>query len=183
MRSFKEIICIELRQRTDDLSESLEQQTATSEVLQVISSSPGELKPVFEAMLESATQICEASYGVLWLKEGEAFRNVALHGAMPAAFTQGLCLQSPNIPLPMADLSKDSGLHHTRERDSTVGSRRLGRSPRSCNCPNTLHRISDAQTSQLLATAGIFAVGFFMRPLGGGCSVGWRTRMAVGPRW
>jgi GAF domain len=74
----------ELRQRTDDLSESLEQQTATSEVLKVISSSTGELQPVFQAMLENAVRICGAKFGNLWLREGDAFRNGATHGAPPA---------------------------------------------------------------------------------------------------
>jgi len=74
----------EVQARTRELSESLEQQTATSEVLQVISSSPGELEPVFNAMLANAIRICEAKFGVLFLAEGDAFRAVALHGVSAA---------------------------------------------------------------------------------------------------
>jgi signal transduction histidine kinase len=73
----------ELRQRTHDLSESLEQQTATSEVLRVISNSPGELEPVFETMLANAIRICSASFGTLFLYEDSAFRAVANHGLPP----------------------------------------------------------------------------------------------------
>ena len=79
----------ELRQRTADLSESLEQQTATSEVLKIISSSQGELRPVFEAMLENATRICEANFGVLNLHENGAFRVGAMHN-VPLAFAHWL---------------------------------------------------------------------------------------------
>jgi GAF domain-containing protein len=87
----------ELRQRTDDLTESLEQQTATSEVLQVISSSPGELEPVFNAMLENATRICAAKFSMLYLCEGDAFRTVAIYGA-PQAFSDERWRNPLNVP-------------------------------------------------------------------------------------
>src|SRR5262249_15775723 len=74
----------EVQARTEELSESLEQQTATSEVLGVISSSPGELEPVFEAMLANAVRICEAKFGAMYLSEADAFRIVAMHNAPPA---------------------------------------------------------------------------------------------------
>src|SRR5262249_21200400 len=80
----------ELRQRTADLTESLEQQTATSEVLGVISTSPGELERVFETMLANATRLCEARSGILYLYDGELYRPAAIH----------------NVPLALAALRK-----------------------------------------------------------------------------
>ena len=101
--------------RIDDLekklAEALEQQTATSAVLQVISSSPGELEPVFTAMLENAVRICGAAFGNLWLRESaDSFRIAATHGA-PAAYRDHLRREPvirPDPRLTMGRFSKRS---------------------------------------------------------------------------
>jgi signal transduction histidine kinase/FixJ family two-component response regulator/HPt (histidine-containing phosphotransfer) domain-containing protein len=106
----------EVQARTRELSEAL---TATSEVLRAISSSAAELEPVFQAMLANATRLCEASYGAMWVTEGDRFRNAAFHGTLPAAYIEqwrsatigrtapmGRVAQSGK-PLQIADLRED----------------------------------------------------------------------------
>ena len=78
------VIAIENARLLNELRQSLEQQTATSQVLQVISSSSGDLQHVFATMLENATRICEAKFGALYLSEGDGFRATAMHNAPPA---------------------------------------------------------------------------------------------------
>jgi signal transduction histidine kinase len=92
-----------IAQLTRELHEALEHQTASSEVLRIISSSPGELSSVFQAMLANATKLCEASYGTMWLCEGDAFRVAALYGSLPAAYMEqlhsGVLFRlGPNLP-------------------------------------------------------------------------------------
>jgi signal transduction histidine kinase len=99
----------ELGEARNHLAEALEQQTATSEVLQVISSSPGELERVFSAMLANATRLCEAKFGALYLCEGKGFRTVAMHNA-PPAYAQaraGVVYPPPDSPFGLVAATKE----------------------------------------------------------------------------
>jgi GAF domain-containing protein len=78
------VIAIENARLLNELRESLDQQTATSEVLQVISTSPSDLEPVFKTMLENAVRICGAKFGNIYRWEGDALRIVAAHNTPPA---------------------------------------------------------------------------------------------------
>ena len=102
------------RQRTRELSESLQQQTATADVLKVISSSPGELETVFNAMLENAVQICDAKFGTMLRAEGDGYRVVAMHGA-PLAYAKER-QHNPVLRVgptnPLARLAKSKELEH-----------------------------------------------------------------------
>jgi GAF domain-containing protein len=108
----------ELRQRTDDLTESLEQQTATSEVLQVISSSPGKLEPVFQSMLVKAVQICEAKFGVLFRCDNDAEFHAAAWIGVPPAYEESLRQRRsfrPDTDAPLGRLLRTKDLVHTAD--------------------------------------------------------------------
>ena len=129
----------ELRQRTDDLTKSLEQQTATTEVLKVISSSPGDLQPVFKAMLENATRICEAQFGSCSaMRRRRCLSTVALYGDAEAyASWSGDSRDgdSGRILLDRISASKAVHIHDLRVRAETT-------------------RTSVAATSQSMAVRG-----------------------------
>jgi len=89
--------------RTRELTEALEQQTATSEILRVISGSPNDLAPVFDAILESGMRLCDAHLGILFLYDGEAYQLVAQRGATHA-FAE--VMQKPRRPGPHTGLGR-----------------------------------------------------------------------------
>jgi GAF domain-containing protein len=106
------VIAIENTRLLNELRESLQQQTATANVLKVISSSPGDLEPVFQAILENATQICQAQFGTLNLYDGSAFRTVALHNPPPQFASRLGAVMRPHPASGLAHVARTMQIAH-----------------------------------------------------------------------
>jgi GAF domain-containing protein len=119
------VIAIENARLLNELRQSLEQQTATSEVLRVISSSPGELKPVFNTMLENAIRLCESEAGNLYLYDGEVFHAAALHSASQA-YTEmrrrrPIVLRELHPDTPLGRMARTRAVVHTADVRTAKG--------------------------------------------------------------
>ena len=142
----------ELRQRTSDLAEALEQQRATSDLLQVISGSPGHLEPVFQSMLQNAVRICGANFGNMFLYEDDAFRTIAMHNA-PEAYARAR-MGGPFHPPSESALGRIVATKDVAQfADLRTEERYLNRDPFRCGCRrvgwNTnATRRADAQRGQ-----------------------------------
>jgi GAF domain-containing protein len=120
------VIAIENVRLLNELRESLQQQTATADVLKVISTSSGTLDPVFDTMLAKATELCDASYGAMWLRDGDAFRTAAFHGDLPQDFIAKWSreiIYRPGSDVPLAraiETGRPAQVHDMRESPSYI---------------------------------------------------------------
>jgi GAF domain-containing protein len=151
----------EVQARTRDLAESLEQQTATSEVLQVISSTPGDLEPVFQSLLENATRVCGAKFGTMNLLEGEMIRLVALYN-VPSEYAAALGKSRTFRPHPKSGLGQVIRTKQVAHiADLRTGPAYLERSPASIALSNlggarTIVIVPMLKDAKLVGTIGVY---------------------------
>jgi GAF domain-containing protein len=119
------VIAIENTRLLNELRESLQRQTATSEVLSVISSSPGDLEPVFQAMLENAVRICEAKFGILFRHDGQAF-ELAAELDTPPEFAEFQRRRGPFQPIPGGHLDRILRTKHVSHTDDNAADAIVG---------------------------------------------------------
>jgi GAF domain-containing protein len=156
------VIAIENSRLLNELRESLQQQTATADVLKVISSSPGDLEPVFNAMLEKATRICEAEVGNLFLREGDSFRAVAVHGKSDYAdwFRREPVVRIRDHPdVPLFRVFKNKHVLHIpdlrQDESYLAGNRRIVSLVHTAGA-RTLLNVPMLKENELIGTIGIY---------------------------
>src|SRR5262245_14014530 len=152
------VIAIENTRLLNELRESLERQTATSEVLRVISSSPGEVAPVFQAMLDSATRICGANFGGLYVRDGDELRLAAVHN-MPPALVEARRRVRPEMQTPLGRAIRNKQVVHVA--DLTADQSYLGGEPPAIDAVElggvrTLLVVPMLREQELIGTINIF---------------------------
>src|SRR6516162_5079730 len=108
----------QLDQRTHDRDEALEQQAATAEILSLISNSPTDTLPVFKTILAKAVELCEASFGAMWLVDGKGYRTAAMHGDLPRRYVEQWrsgTLHFPKADIPMVRAIRSRKTVHTQD--------------------------------------------------------------------
>src|SRR5262245_9132420 len=149
----------QLDHRTRELAEAREQQIATSEVLRVISSSPGELQPVFEATLANAVRLCEARFGLMNLYDGDAHRPVAAHNVPPryAESRSGPILAHPESALGYVERTKQlAHVEDIRARRPYLEGNPVVRALADLAGARTLLVVPMLKENELIGTIGIY---------------------------
>jgi GAF domain-containing protein len=146
-----------IRRLTAELREALDQQAATTEILEVINSSPGDLAPVFDSMLEKGMRLCEAAFGVMWTLDGDAYRAAALRGVPPAfaEFVAGQ-LRRPEPDTSLGQLASGASFVHIADVTSRQTTSEIARKLEELGSIRTLLAVPLRKDGALLGAFHIY---------------------------